>query len=144
MRLIFLFLGAAIIISAVLIWTGEDLIDTAIFLKEWIRAAIIDISVTVVPPPATPTPTPTPTPAPAVGVGGGGGGGAAGPAPPPAPPAEAAYSTADFTKDGKIDLVDFSILLFNWGLPDNPIYDLNNDAVVDIIDFSIFLYYWTG
>lgn len=136
MRLIILFLGIAIVISMVLVWSGQDLIDAAIFLKEWLRAAIIDISVTVVPPPSTPTPTPTP--APAVGVGGGGGGGG------PAPAPEAVYSVADFTQDGKIDLIDFSILLFNWGLPDNFATDLNGDAVVDLVDFSIFLYYWTG
>jgi len=43
-----------------------------------------------------------------------------------------------------INLVDFSILLYNWGIPKNPTVDLNNDGKVDLRDFSILLYYWTG
>lgn len=51
-----------------------------------------------------------------------------------------------FTDHGAniVDIVDVSILLYNWGIPRNPKADLNKDNVVDLIDFSIILYYWTG
>ncbi len=51
---------------------------------------------------------------------------------------------ADINNDKKVNLVDFSILLYNWGVPKNPMADLNNDGQVDLIDFSIMLYWWTG
>jgi len=51
---------------------------------------------------------------------------------------------ADTNKDGKVNLVDFSILLYNWGVPKNPDADLNNDGKVNLVDFSIMLYWWTG
>lgn len=50
---------------------------------------------------------------------------------------------ADLNTDKKVDLVDFSILLYNWGKPKNPKADLNNDGIVDLVDFSIMLYWWT-
>lgn len=50
----------------------------------------------------------------------------------------------DLNCDSRVDLVDFSILLYNWGVPKNPIADLNNDGQVDLVDFSILLYWWTG
>ncbi len=51
---------------------------------------------------------------------------------------------ADLNRDGRVDLVDFSILLYNWGRPQNPVADLNADGRVDLVDFSILLYWWTG
>jgi len=52
----------------------------------------------------------------------------------------------DFTPQGAniVDIIDVSILLYNWGTPKNIRADLNNNGKVDIIDFSIMLYYWTG
>ncbi len=50
---------------------------------------------------------------------------------------------ADFNKDGKINLVDFSILLYWWGKYDACV-DQNLDKAVDLIDFSILMYWWTG
>jgi cysteine-rich repeat protein len=50
---------------------------------------------------------------------------------------------ADLNGDGKINLVDFSILLFHWGTS-GPVGDLNNDRKVNLADFSIMLFYWTG
>ena len=50
----------------------------------------------------------------------------------------------DLNNDSRVDLVDFSILLFNWGVPKDPIADLNKDGKVDLVDFSILLYWWTG
>jgi len=50
----------------------------------------------------------------------------------------------DINGDKKVNLVDFSILLYNWGIPKNPAVDLNNDGKVNLRDFSIMLYWWTG
>jgi len=40
-------------------------------------------------------------------------------------------------------LVDFSILLYNWGTA-NSAADINGDGTVSLADFSIMMYYWTG
>ncbi len=54
--------------------------------------------------------------------------------------------TADLNCDGKVDLTDFSILLYFWNqtTPSNGRADINSDSRVDIIDFSIMLYQWTA
>lgn len=92
--------------------------------------------------PVPPTPAPAPAPTPSGGGGGGNGGYLAISTPQPAPAVP--RRTGDLNFDGKVDLVDFSILLFNWGIPKNPIADINNDGKVDLVDFSIMLYWWTG
>lgn len=53
---------------------------------------------------------------------------------------------ADINTDGKVNLIDFSILLFYWKQknPANPRADINGDRVVDLVDFSILLYQWDG
>lgn len=50
---------------------------------------------------------------------------------------------ADLNGDGKVNLVDFSILLFHFGT-DHAIADLNADGRVNLTDFSILLFNWTG
>ena len=50
---------------------------------------------------------------------------------------------ADFNKDGKTNLVDFSIMLYWWGKY-NPCVDQNQDGIINLPDFSILMYYWTG
>ncbi|MCK4454215.1 hypothetical protein KAU51_02615 [Candidatus Parcubacteria bacterium] len=55
-----------------------------------------------------------------------------------------AIEKADITNDEKVNLVDFSILLYNWGVAKNPSADFNNDGKVNLVDFSIMMYYWTG
>src|SRR3989344_3226670 len=50
---------------------------------------------------------------------------------------------ADLNGDGKVNLVDFSILLFHWGTA-HAIADLNVDGAVNLTDFSILLFNWTG
>jgi len=50
---------------------------------------------------------------------------------------------ADFNKDGKTNLVDFSVMLYWWGKY-NPSVDMNQDGSVNLKDFSIMMYYWTG
>ena len=54
---------------------------------------------------------------------------------------------ADLNRDGKVNLVDFSILLFWWntdGGDSNPPADINGDGKVSLTDFSIQLFNWTG
>ena len=56
---------------------------------------------------------------------------------------EAVCPGADLNGDGRVNLTDFSILLFYWGT-DNECADQNLDGNVDLIDFSIMMFYWTG
>jgi hypothetical protein len=50
---------------------------------------------------------------------------------------------ADLNKDGKVNLVDFSIMLTSWNTP-NALADINEDGRVGLADFSILLFNWTG
>ncbi len=54
--------------------------------------------------------------------------------------------SADLNIDTQINLADFSILMFNFGLnpPPNWASDINDDANVDLADFSIMMFNWTG
>lgn len=65
------------------------------------------------------------------------------PAVPRAPSLE--LKRVDLNHDGKIEIVDFSIL-FYWFFKANPppTVDFNLDGKVTIIDFSILIFYWTG
>lgn len=51
----------------------------------------------------------------------------------------------DINCDGKVNLSDFSILLYFWKKtnPSNQRADINKDGVVNIRDLSILLFYWT-
>jgi hypothetical protein len=54
---------------------------------------------------------------------------------------------ADLNRDGKVNLTDFSILLFWWGTnggASSPSADINGDSKVNLTDFSILLFNWTG
>lgn len=54
---------------------------------------------------------------------------------------------ADLNRDGRVNLVDFSILLFWWnsaGGDSDPPADINGDGRVNLVDFSILLFNWTG
>lgn len=54
---------------------------------------------------------------------------------------------ADLSRDTRINLTDFSILLFWWnsnGGDSNPSADINADGRVTLTDFSILLFNWTG
>jgi hypothetical protein len=52
-------------------------------------------------------------------------------------------SVGDLNCDTFVNLVDFSILLFNWNTT-NAVADINADGIVSLADFSIMLYNWTG
>jgi len=54
---------------------------------------------------------------------------------------------ADLNRDGKVNLIDFSILLYWWnsnGGNSDPSADINSDGKVNLTDFSIQLFNWTG
>ncbi len=56
-------------------------------------------------------------------------------------------SNADLNRDGRVNLVDFSILIFWWGTDggdSDPPADINGDGIVNLADFSILLFNWTG
>lgn len=58
-----------------------------------------------------------------------------------------ASSPSDLNRDGKVDLIDFSILIFWWntnGGESDPPADINGNGRVSIEDFSILLFNWTG
>jgi hypothetical protein len=52
-------------------------------------------------------------------------------------------SIGDLNCDTFVNLVDFSILLFNWNTS-SEVADINADGYVSLPDFSIMLFYWTG
>lgn len=62
----------------------------------------------------------------------------------PVPPSQLS-SCVDYNHDQRINLIDFSILIFWFEKNDPPpSIDCNADRVVDIKDFSILMYFWTG
>lgn len=63
---------------------------------------------------------------------------------PPPLPSQLAICV-DYNHDGRVNLIDFSILLF-WFNKTNPPtnIDCNRDNAIDIKDFSILMYFWTG
>lgn len=68
------------------------------------------------------------------------------PASSPYPPYSQECAGADLNGDSRVDLVDFSILMYYWEAKNNPLnqcVDINQDGNVDIYDFSIMMYYWT-
>lgn len=66
-----------------------------------------------------------------------------GEAPPPRPEGPAP-ECADLNGDRAVNLTDFSILLFNWGVPSDSRADCNGDGLVNLIDLSVMLYWWSG
>ncbi len=54
---------------------------------------------------------------------------------------------SDLNRDGLVNLIDFSILIFWWqtnGGDSNPPADINGNGKVSLEDFSILLFNWTG
>jgi hypothetical protein len=49
----------------------------------------------------------------------------------------------DTNHDGVIDILDFNILMVNWGQKGANIVDYNKDEIVDIIDFNMLMIYWS-
>lgn len=58
-----------------------------------------------------------------------------------------ATKPSDLNRDGFVNLIDFSILIFWWGTnggDSDPSADINGNGRVSIEDFSILLFNWTG
>ena len=58
-----------------------------------------------------------------------------------------ALKTDDPNKDNRVNIIDFSILLYWWNtksVKGLDIADINKDSKVNIVDFSIMLFQWTG
>lgn len=56
-----------------------------------------------------------------------------------------AVSNSDLNRDGKVNLIDFSILIFWWGTAGGTSgADINGNGRVSLEDFSILLFNWTG
>ncbi len=54
-------------------------------------------------------------------------------------------SCVDPNRNGRVNLIDFSIMLFWYEKPNPPVaIDCNSDGVVNLKDFSILMYFWTG
>ena len=62
------------------------------------------------------------------------------------PAAPVCNKNGDINNDKKVNIVDFSIMLFFWNQrsPSNPCSDLNGDGSVNLFDFSIMLFWWSG
>jgi hypothetical protein len=51
----------------------------------------------------------------------------------------------DFQGNGRVGLVDFSMLAYWYNRPNPPVeYRLDGAEAIDLTDFSILAYYWTG
>ncbi len=60
-------------------------------------------------------------------------------------PKDGTCRRGDINCDGRVNLVDFSIMAFWYKKVSPPTkVDFNNDSKVSLIDFSILAYYWTG
>jgi hypothetical protein len=59
------------------------------------------------------------------------------------PEASCSNARGDLNCDSLVNLVDFSILVFNWNTTSS-VADINADGTVSLPDFSILLFYWTG
>lgn len=60
---------------------------------------------------------------------------------------EGFVGSSDLNRDGFVNLIDFSILLFHWGTDgadSDPPADINLSGNVDLTDFSIMIFNWTG
>ena len=90
------------------------------------------------------TATSATVPPPSGGGGGGGGGGVFIPPVVPEVPSSSCIG-ADLNRDGKVNSVDFSVMLSFWKTPSpfkNVCVDINTDKQVNSVDFSILLYQW--
>lgn len=72
------------------------------------------------------------------------------PTTPPEPEGSGGERSSDINGDGRVNLIDFSILAFWYNkLLSNDFREIereffNGDGVVNLIDFSIMAFYWTG
>lgn len=61
------------------------------------------------------------------------------------PELDGCASFADATNDCKVNFIDFNLMLRSYFYePVRAIFDLNKNGKVDLVDFSILAYFWTG
>jgi hypothetical protein len=56
---------------------------------------------------------------------------------------EVSCKVSDIDCSSRVDMVDFSILMYYWGTSSSQA-DINADGIVDLTDFSILMFYWDG
>lgn len=103
----------------------------------------------VVVPTSTPAPTSTPTSTSSGNSGGGGGGiilNFLEKIFPFLKNDSCTISGVDLNQDGRVNIVDLSILVFNYGKEGSSVcrYDFNKNSEIDFPDVSIMMFYWTG
>lgn len=52
--------------------------------------------------------------------------------------------TSDFNLDGRVNSVDFGVMMSSWGSTARPAADINKDGAVNAVDLGILLSQWTG
>lgn len=52
--------------------------------------------------------------------------------------------TADLNSDGRVNSVDFGIMMSYWASTAKPSADINKDGAVNSVDFGILMSQWTG
>ena len=52
--------------------------------------------------------------------------------------------TADFNTDGRVNSVDFGVMMSYWGSTARPAADINKDGAVNSVDFGVLMSQWTG
>ncbi|TSC93602.1 MAG: Ig [Candidatus Berkelbacteria bacterium Athens1014_28] len=65
---------------------------------------------------------------------------------PPPPPPDPIFKTGDINHDGRVDLLDLSIIASHWGASGagQSGGDINSDGIVDLLDLSIVASQWEG
>ena len=125
--------GATIIFSV----DGHNAGQTAQFESEKIEEKNLTFTFTITPPP----PPPPPDDDNGGGGGGGGGGGSGGGG--GGGGGSVTFRVGDANRDGRVDILDFNILMVNWGsTATNNIADFNRDGRVDVLDFNILMVNW--
>jgi len=62
-----------------------------------------------------------------------------------APDLQSCSLRGDFNGDCRVNLVDFSIIIFWYEKTEYPVlYDLSGDGEINLTDLSIMMFYWTG
>jgi hypothetical protein len=119
--------GATITFST----AGHNGTPTALFTSEKMEKLDLTFNFEIPPtPPVVPPPNNN-------GGGGGstGGGNNSGTSP--------TFKIGDANHDGRVDILDFNLLMVNWGsLVPNNIADFNRDGRVDILDFNLLMVNW--
>ena len=111
-------------------WTSEGIVPPATCV---VAAGFCSFSATKASYYATYHTVTVSTSSPSPSGGGGGGGGT------PATP-----KTGDANNDSKVDILDFNVLMINWGSTSaNNAADFNKDSKVDILDFNLLMINWS-